>query len=378
MEKQTFLEKLWALLVEFFASWFKSKEPLPAPQPNPAPAPLPPKKSFKPFWLITKDQLQTSGEWADLWRLKLVLVTPEGVSEPIYGRSGVRGAQFFRLGKDSVAGSMEPLPHGKYKMGQEDWGTDLKATNKKDNYGGDVNGLGPVVWELVPLFWTSRSLIYIHWDSNFETSPGSAGCYVISHLNDVKKFVALRRANASVTDVFVDFELGGLVLPNADEAPVSTPPNEDKPKLNTVWDESPNFNNYREAKVDTMVLHNTDGTLASAVTHFNKPTAQVSAHYIVGRKGEVVKMVQEAHTAWHSGTRATNHRSIGIEIEAYEKAKGMTEIQEKTLVLLMKDILTRHAITRIIPHRKNVATSCPGWIWTTDEAFNAWVKKNIG
>lgn len=367
MEKQNFLEKLWAILVEFFTSWFKSK-------------PAEPKKDFEPFWLLTKDQFQTSGEWADLWRCKIELVKPGYRSEPIYCRTGVRGAQEFLDGLNAgPAGTLKPIPQGKYKIGSEDWGLDLSPMNKVDNYNGSIGkGMGPVGWYLTPLFKMLRDLFYVHYDVNFKTDPGTAGCPGISHLADLKKFVALKRANPGVSDFYVFWGLPGMVLPDAGATPPKPEPTEEV-KLNIEWDESPNHNASRDSKVDTLVLHNTDGTLASAVAHFNNPSAQVSAHYIVGRDGRVVKMVQEAHTAWHSGTRAMNHRSIGIEIEAYEKAKGLTPIQEKNLVALIEDICRRNSIslTRIIPHRKNVATSCPGWVWPTDADFNSWIKKNL-
>jgi len=372
MEKQNFLEKLWAILVEFFTSWFKSKEDV-------KPAPVEPKKKFEPFWLLTKDQYQTEGEWADLWRCKIELVKPEGRSKPFYCRSGARGAQEFLDGLNAgPAGSLKPIPQGKYKIGSEDWGLDLNPSNKRDNYSGSIgDGMGPVGWYLTPLFKMLRDLFYVHLDVNYKTHPGTAGCPGISHLEDIKEFVALKRANPSVSDFFVYWGLPGMVLPDGSEAPKAEPVGE--VKLEMIWDESPNHNKFRESKIDTLVLHNTDGTLASAVTHFNNPSAQVSAHYIVGRDGKIVKMVQEAHTAWHSGTRATNHRSIGIEIEAYEKAKGLTPIQEKVLVALIEDICKRNkiSITRIIPHRKNIATSCPGWVWPSDADFNTWVKKNL-
>ena len=187
------------------------------PAPIPAPSqPVPAPKTFKPFWLLTKDQFQTTGEWFNLWRCKIELITPQGRSKPIYCRTGARGAQEFLTGANAgEPGSLKPIPQGKYKIGSEDWGTDISPTNKRDNYNGSLGpGLGPVCWFLAPLFEMRRSAFFVHWDSNFKESPGTAGCPGISHLDQVKEFVALKRANPTVDDFYVDWGLPGLELPS--------------------------------------------------------------------------------------------------------------------------------------------------------------------
>jgi N-acetyl-anhydromuramyl-L-alanine amidase AmpD/V8-like Glu-specific endopeptidase len=86
-------------------------------------------------------------------------------------------------------------------------------------------------------------------------------------------------------------------------------------------------NNYRVGRkrgavVDRIVIHitaggpNIDGTIGwfQNGNHVNARTgrpAPSSAHYIVGRDGEVVQMVRNADTAYHASS--ANSRSIGIE-----------------------------------------------------------------
>ncbi|MBW8851355.1 MAG: N-acetylmuramoyl-L-alanine amidase [Xanthomonadales bacterium] len=86
-------------------------------------------------------------------------------------------------------------------------------------------------------------------------------------------------------------------------------------------------NNYRRGRrrgavVDRIVIHitaggpNIDGTIGwfQNGNHVNARTgkpAPSSAHYIVGRDGEVVQMVRNADTAYHASS--ANSRSIGIE-----------------------------------------------------------------
>ena len=53
---------------------------------------------------------------------------------------------------------------------------------------------------------------------------------------------------------------------------------------------------------------------------FMNPSARVSAHYVVGRDGEIVQMVHEHEKAWHAGQALlygdpnVNSMSIGIEL----------------------------------------------------------------
>jgi len=138
--------------------------------------------------------------------------------------------------------------------------------------------------------------------------------------------------------------------------------------------QSPNQSARDDVPLDPIVLHNTDGRVSGSIDHFLKSSSEVSAHYLVGRDGAVYRMVPEHRKAWHA--RQENSRSIGIELEAYKGAEGMTQIQERMLTLLIADIKSRHSINRIIPHRAVVNTDCPKWIWPTDESFQAWLEDN--
>jgi N-acetylmuramoyl-L-alanine amidase len=64
-----------------------------------------------------------------------------------------------------------------------------------------------------------------------------------------------------------------------------------------------------------IVLHYTAGiTTESAVQWFMMPESKVSAHYIIGRTGDVVQMVLNTDIAWHAGVWDINMKSIGIEL----------------------------------------------------------------
>ena len=118
---------------------------------------------------------------------------------------------------------------------------------------------------------------------------------------------------------------------------------------------SPNFD-ARALPVSMVVLHYTgmiDG--ASAIARLADPEAKVSAHYVVAEDGQVVRMVDEAHRAWHAGrswwrgTSDINSASIGIEIVNPGHEFGyrpFPEAQIDAVIQLLAGVMERHSITR--------------------------------
>ena len=82
-----------------------------------------------------------------------------------------------------------------------------------------------------------------------------------------------------------------------------------------TWTPSPNFKaaTRKPPQVTTVIIHTTQGTYQSAIDWFLTPSAQVSAHYVVSKKGAITQMVQEEDIAWHVGSE--NSYTIGIEHE---------------------------------------------------------------
>ena len=67
----------------------------------------------------------------------------------------------------------------------------------------------------------------------------------------------------------------------------------------TEWRASPNFN---ERKPNFVILHHTgDDTVDQALRALADPLRSVSAHYLVGRDGRIIQLVDERARAWHSG-----------------------------------------------------------------------------
>ncbi|MFO1153589.1 MAG: N-acetylmuramoyl-L-alanine amidase [Rhodospirillales bacterium] len=64
--------------------------------------------------------------------------------------------------------------------------------------------------------------------------------------------------------------------------------------------------------ISRVIIHITDApTTASTVSHFTRPDANSSAHYLVGQDGAIIQFVRENDIAWHA--RGANSDSIGIE-----------------------------------------------------------------
>ena len=111
-----------------------------------------------------------------------------------------------------------------------------------------------------------------------------------------------------------------------------------------------------------IVVHWIVGTLEAADATFNSPNRQASAHYGIGDE-EIHQYVNEEDTAWHCGDWLWNLKTIGIEHEGGPDLP-ISDMTYETSAKLIKDICERYNIPldkdHILPHRKFVATQCPG------------------
>ena len=124
---------------------------------------------------------------------------------------------------------------------------------------------------------------------------------------------------------------------------------------------SPNFD-ARRAPPDMVLLHYTGmQTAEAAVERLRDPAAGVSAHYVVGEDGSVLRLVHEERRAWHAGQSwwqgetDVNTASIGIEIvnPGHEFGyRAFPDVQVEAVIALVADIRTRWAVTdaRILGH----------------------------
>lgn len=114
------------------------------------------------------------------------------------------------------------------------------------------------------------------------------------------------------------------------------------------WHPSPNFGPRRDALRPTLiVLHYTAMASAHAARDWLcNPQAQVSAHYVLARSGQLWQLVSEDDRAWHAGVSSwqgatdINSRSIGIEI-CNTGFEPYPEGQMQALCALLQRILQR-------------------------------------
>jgi N-acetylmuramoyl-L-alanine amidase len=120
---------------------------------------------------------------------------------------------------------------------------------------------------------------------------------------------------------------------------------------------SPNHGSRRGgARPDLVVLHHTVLPCEAALQRLCDPAAEVSAHWLIGRGGDVFSLVDEERRAWHAGAGAwgavtdVNSRSIGIELEG--DGTDFPGPQMEALRDVLRDILGRHALhpARVVAH----------------------------
>ncbi|KRA84384.1 N-acetylmuramoyl-L-alanine amidase [Altererythrobacter sp. Root672] len=118
---------------------------------------------------------------------------------------------------------------------------------------------------------------------------------------------------------------------------------------------SPNWEE-RALPISMVVIHYTEMESAEAsIARLTDPDAKVSAHYLIGEDGEVVRLVPESKRAWHAGAsywrgiRDVNSASIGIELQHPGHELGYREFAEEqieALVPLVHRIVQQYKIPR--------------------------------
>ncbi len=111
---------------------------------------------------------------------------------------------------------------------------------------------------------------------------------------------------------------------------------------------SPNFGPRRDSLLpDLIVIHYTAMQNAeAALERLCDRRAEVSAHYLISRKGEIIQLVAEEQRAWHAGAGEwqgkgdVNSRSIGIELDN-SGDHPFPEPQMEALEALLRGITAR-------------------------------------
>jgi len=139
-------------------------------------------------------------------------------------------------------------------------------------------------------------------------------------------------------------------------------------------------------KIDKIVLHCTEGSLASALAEFQKTDSRkVSAHYVIDRNGDIYQMVNDSDCANHC--MGANAGSIGIEHVGSE-TDSLAPPQAAASGALIRWLLQEHQIprTNVFGHDFTPGYCRPGGTSCPDKLFGpvhsqatiaAWVAANV-
>lgn len=129
--------------------------------------------------------------------------------------------------------------------------------------------------------------------------------------------------------------------------------------MQPLWHPSPNFGPRRAGLTPSLVVLHYTGMrgAADALDRLCDPSAEVSAHYVIGACGTLWQLVAEDMRAWHAGAGAwqgvddINSRSIGIEL-VNTGAQPFPAPQINCLEHVMRGIMARWSIPahRVIGH----------------------------
>lgn len=139
-------------------------------------------------------------------------------------------------------------------------------------------------------------------------------------------------------------------------------------------------------KPNYVIIHHTaQETLAQTIRTFTLPHTKVSAHYIIGKNGEVVQMLNDYERAWHAGAGKwgsitdLNSVSLGIELDN-NGFQPFPTAQIDALLTLLDTIKVKYGIPAanfighadIAPTRKNDPSTLFPWEQLASRGFGIW------
>jgi N-acetylmuramoyl-L-alanine amidase len=146
--------------------------------------------------------------------------------------------------------------------------------------------------------------------------------------------------------------------------------------------------NFEPRKAQLIIIHHTNMNSLDEALHTlqtRNPDGRVSAHYLIGRKGEILQLVADNQRAWHAGNsrwagRADlNSASIGIELDN-DGASPFAPEQITALISLLTDLTSRLGIeprqvwghADIAPARKDDPNKYFPWRQLSVAGFGLW------
>lgn len=144
--------------------------------------------------------------------------------------------------------------------------------------------------------------------------------------------------------------------------------------------------NFGTRRPDFVIIHHTaQDSIEQTIKTFTLEHTQASAHYIVGRKGEVIQMLSDDLRAWHAGVSKwgnnldMNSCSIGIELDN-NGFEPFSTAQINSLLILLAKLKTTYNIptanfighSDVAPKRKTDPSILFPWEKLAAAGFGLW------
>jgi N-acetylmuramoyl-L-alanine amidase len=154
----------------------------------------------------------------------------------------------------------------------------------------------------------------------------------------------------------------------------------------SITDEWIGTTNFSIRKPNFVIIHHTaQDSMKQTITTFTLTRTQVSSHYVVGRDGEIVQMLNDYLRSWHAGRGRwgndtdLNSASIGIELDN-NGSEPFTQVQIESLLVLLKRLKWKYGIptanfighSDIAPLRKVDPSTYFPWKMLAEEGYGLW------
>ncbi len=143
---------------------------------------------------------------------------------------------------------------------------------------------------------------------------------------------------------------------------------------------------YDVRKPNFVIIHHTaQDSIGQTIKTFQIPRTKVSSHYIIGRNGEIIQMLNDYVRSWHAGVAKwgsivdMNSCSIGIELDNNGR-EPFPDAQINSLMTVLDTLKSRYLIPTnnfighadIAPARKNDPSVFFPWKKLADRGFGIW------
>src|SRR5690606_21649823 len=138
-----------------------------------------------------------------------------------------------------------------------------------------------------------------------------------------------------------------------------------------------------------IIHHTSQHSVAQTIRTFQLEHSQVSAHYVIGKDGRIIQMLNDYERAWHAGyskwgpVTDLNSVSIGIELDN-NGSEPFPQKQIDSLLVLLDTLKARYAIPQqnfighgdVAPTRKNDPNVFFPWKKLAERGFGIWYNED--